>query len=61
MFFFQILMSVQTKTTIAITMLHATIMTVHLIVLVTLGTEEMELIVMVSSKNIMNAYFIYNL
>ena len=58
---FQILMSVQMKTTIAIPMLHATIMTVHSIVLVTLGTEEMELIVMVGSKNIMIAYFIYNL
>jgi hypothetical protein len=54
-------MSVQMKTTIAIPMLHATIMTVHSIVLVTLGTEEMELIVMVGSKNIMIAYFIYNL
>ncbi len=36
------------EATIAMTMLHATIMTVHLIVLVLLATQAMELFVKVS-------------
>ena len=46
---FQILMNVLTEAIIAIRMLHATIMMVHLIALVILGTLEMVLIVKVSS------------
>ncbi len=48
-FNFQILMNVLTEATIAITMLDATILMLHLIALVILGIEEMALIVKVSS------------
>ena len=43
-------MNVLTVATIAITTLHATIMTVHLIALVILATQEMEHYVKVSSE-----------
>ncbi len=42
-------MNVMTKATFAMTMLCATIMTVHLVALVILGAQEMALIVKVSS------------